>query len=78
MVSGFATAALQFVSYALGMGLVILVFTLGIAVFKGAVVGWLRTALPYFERVSALLMIVAGSYIVYYWLFKGGLLNTVV
>ena len=75
-VRGFAAASLQFVSYALGMGLVILFLTLGIAMFKGAAVGQLRAALPYVERGSALLMIVAGSYIVYYWLTKGGLLDT--
>lgn len=75
-VSGFAPAVLQFVSYALGMGLVILVLTLSISVFKGATVGWLRKVLPYIERVSAFLLILAGSYIVYYWLFKGGLIST--
>ena len=30
--------------------------------------------LPYIERAGALLMAVPGSYIVYYWLFKGGLI----
>ncbi len=75
-VGGFAAASLQFISYALGMGLVILFLTLSVAMFKGAAVGQLRTALPYIERGSAFLMIVAGSYIVYYWLTKGGLLNT--
>ena len=58
------------------MGLVILFLTLGIAVFKGAVVGQLRAALPHVQRLSALLMMVAGSYIVYYWLFKGGLIDS--
>lgn len=77
-VRGFAAAALQFVSYALGMGLVILVLTIGIALFKGTTVGSLRRAVPYIERVSALLLILAGSYIVYYWLFKGGLIHTLV
>ena len=75
-VSGFAAASMQFVSYALGMGLVILFLTLTIAMFKGAAVGQLRAALPYVERVSALLMIGAGAYIVYYWLIKGGLIDT--
>ena len=73
--NGFSAAVLQFVSYALGMGLVILFLTLSIAVFKGAIVGPLRTVLPYVERGSALLMIGAGIYIVYYWLVKGGLLD---
>ncbi len=75
-VNGFANAALQFVSYALGTGLVILVLTLGIALFKGAVVGQLRAVMPYVERVSSLFLIVAGSYIVYYWLVTGELIDT--
>ncbi len=75
-VSGIGSAALQFVSYALGMGLVILFLTLSIALFKGAVVGQLRTVMPYVERVSAVFMMVAGSYIVYYWLVKGDLINS--
>lgn len=75
-VEGFASAALQFVSYALGMGLVILVLTLGLAAFKGAAVKVVRKVLPYTERISAALLIVAGGYIVYYWLVKGGLINT--
>ena len=58
------------------MGLIVLVLTVGIAVFKGAAVGTFRSAMPYLERVSAMLMIVAGSYIVYYWLFKGRLIDT--
>ena len=42
----------------------------------GEVVGQLQAALPYVERLSALLMVVAGSYIVYYWLFKGNLIDS--
>jgi len=72
-VSGIVAAIGQFVLYALGMGLVIMLLTLGMALFKGAVVGTLRRALPYIQPVSAGLMILAGSYIVYYWLTLGGL-----
>jgi len=32
--------------------------------------------LHYVERASALLMVVAGSYIVYHWLLKGGLIDS--
>ncbi len=76
-VKGLASASLQFVSYALGMGLIILALTLSMAVFKGALVGGFRKILPYVERVSALMMIMAGSYIVYYWLFKGRLIDQI-
>ena len=71
--SGHLAAVAQFVLYALGMGMVILVLTIGMAVFKRAVVGGLRRALPLFQPLSAALMIVAGSYIVYYWLTIGDL-----
>ena len=72
-VSGFLVAVGQFFLYALGMGLVIMVLTIGLALFKGTVVGAFRRMLPYMQPVSAAVMILAGSYIVYYWLTLGDL-----
>ena len=69
-----AAAFGQFLLYALGMGTVIMVLTLGMAFFKGAMVGGLRKALPYIGPVGSWLMVVAGAYIVFYWLTLGGLL----
>lgn len=63
----------QFVSYALGMGAVLMVITLGTALFKGAVANYLRTLMPYLERVSAALVVLVGAFIVYYWLTVGDL-----
>ncbi len=48
--------------------------TLGMAFFKTAMVGALRKALPYIQPVGAWLMVIAGTYIVFYWLTIGGLL----
>ena len=76
-VQGFLPGATQFVSYALGMGLVIVVLTLALALFKGAVVGLLRQTLPYFQTFSAVLLLLAGVYIVYYWLTVGQLAQTI-
>ena len=64
----------QFLLFALGMGLVIMVLTLGMAVFKGSMVGALRKALPYIQPIGSWLMVIAGAYIVFYWLTLGGLL----
>ena len=64
----------QFFLYALGMGTVILCLTLGMALFKSAMVGALRKALPYIQPVGSWLMVIAGAYIVFYWLTIGGLL----
>jgi cytochrome c biogenesis protein CcdA len=71
-------AVSQFVLYALGMGLVILALTVSITLFEGAMVGMLRKALPHMRAAGALLLILAGAFIVYYWLTLGGLLATFV
>jgi cytochrome c biogenesis protein CcdA len=73
---GFVSGVIQFVSYAFGMGLVLVLLTLGIALLKeGIIVSRLRGAVLYVERVAAALVLVAGSYIVYYWLFKAELIK---
>ena len=70
-VSGLA----QFISYALGMGSVVLALTIAAALVKeGLLVGYVRRLMPYLQPVSAWLLVLAGGYIVYYWLIPGGLL----
>lgn len=71
----FLASLLQFLLYGLGMGSVILVLTLGMAVFKGAMVGGLRKVLPYVGTISAVMLLVSGAFIVYYWLTIGALLD---
>ncbi len=46
------TSVGQFLLFALGMGLVIMVLTLGMAVFKGSMAGGLRRALPYIQPIG--------------------------
>ena len=65
----------QFFLYALGMGVVIMALTVGMAFFKGAMVGALRKAMPYVQPVGSWLMVIAGMYIVFYWLTIGDLLK---
>ncbi len=72
----FLDSTLQFLLYGLGMGLVILVLTLSMAIFKGALVGKVRKVLPYIQPVSAALLLLAGAYIVFYWLTIGDLLDS--
>ena len=73
-VSGLFTAVGQFLLFAVGMGLVIMLLTIGMALFKGTMVRWLRKAMPYVQPIGAWLMILAGAYIVFYWLTLGDLL----
>jgi cytochrome c biogenesis protein CcdA len=62
----------QFVGYALGMGTILVAVTLGAALFQGTVARALRKALPYVHRTSALFMVGAGAYLIYYWVFFAG------
>ena len=63
----------QFLLYATGMGVVIVTLTIGMALFKEAVGGALAKAMPFVGTVGSWLMVVAGAYIVFYWLTIGDL-----
>lgn len=75
-VRGFVGAFFQFVLYALGMGLVLTVLTLGAAMFKSVAVAKTRQLGRYLPPVSAVLLLLTGAFVTYYWLTLGGLLAT--
>jgi len=62
----FAVGIGAFLAYALGMGLVLTVLTLAIALARQSLVGRLRRVLPYVNRVSGGLLVLAGAYVAYY------------
>jgi len=64
----------EFVLYALGMGAVVTILTLSIGLFGHALVGHIRRVGRFVEPVGAVLVLVTGAYVVYYWLSAGGLL----
>ena len=68
----------SFVLYALGMGSLIWVLTTGMALVEETGGRVFRQALPYAQVVGAVLIIIAGSYVVFYWLTEGGLLSNFV
>ncbi len=72
---GFTVGLLQFVLFALGMGFVITIVTLGTAFFKEAVHRWLRRLVPVVAKFSGLLLIFAGAYILYFWFKVGDILS---
>lgn len=68
----FGSGLVPFASFIGGMGSVLLVLTMGIALVKErVVVGTLRRFLPYVQKLSALFIILSGTYIIYYWLSSG-------
>lgn len=73
--SGWLVSFAQFMGYALGMGAILAVITVGTALFRQAVERWLRRVMPYVHRVSAVFLIGAGLYLIYYWIFRAGLLG---
>jgi len=68
---GVIQATGQFLVYALGMTFVITVLTIGIAVFKGAMVNQIRRVMPYVQPISAGVLILVGGYLIFYWLTEG-------
>ena len=67
----------EFVLYALGLGFVITVLTLVVALFKMAAVRRVRDLGRFVQPVSAAMLLLAGGYLVYYWLTLGGLLDRI-
>jgi cytochrome c-type biogenesis protein len=55
-----------FLAYALGMGIVIGILTVALALAKTSVVHRFRRALPVVNRVAGALLVVAGAYVAYY------------
>lgn len=74
-----ATASLgdtlaQMMLYGLGMGFVISLLTLAVAIFQEGMQRWLKKAMRYADPLGTAFLFIAGMYIVYYWLTIGGLL----
>jgi len=75
--AGPAGAVVQFVLYALGMGFVLSVLTLVATLVKHAAFHGVRRLGAYVEPLGAVLLLVTGGYVVYYWLTLGGLLAVI-
>jgi cytochrome c biogenesis protein CcdA len=65
----------QMVLYGLGMGMVITMLTIAVALFRESMQRWMKSAMRWVEPIGTIFLFLAGMYIVYYWLTIGGLLN---
>jgi cytochrome c-type biogenesis protein len=61
----------RFFGFGLGMAAVLVTLTLALAFFKQGLVRWLRKAVPYVRIASAVLLMLAGAYVIFYWLASG-------
>ena len=59
-------SAAMFLSYAIGMSVVLMSVALGAALLKGTITEWFRGLLPYVHRIGAVLLILAGVYLIWY------------
>jgi len=71
----FASRVLTFVLYGVGMGLVITVLTVALALARSGVVARFRELLPVMNRVAGVLMVVTGAYVAYYGYYELRLLH---
>jgi hypothetical protein len=62
---GLVAGAARFLSYGLGMASVLVALTVALAFFKEGLLKWLRGALPYVQMASALVLILAGAYVIF-------------
>ncbi len=64
--NSFTSGVAVFATYALGMGLVLAVLTVAVALARQSLVAKVRKVLPYLSRISGTLLVVAGAYVAAY------------
>ena len=76
-VNGFRSGLLAFVVYALGMAITLLSLTVSLALARSSFLERLRSFVRFVDRTAGLLMVLAGGYLVVYWLTEraGGSTN---
>jgi cytochrome c-type biogenesis protein len=71
---GITEGSVVFLSYALGMGSVMTAVSIAIGVSNQTFVKWLRKIIPKIYLITSMVLILAGSYLIYYNLSVGKLL----
>jgi cytochrome c-type biogenesis protein len=66
----FLSGVLVFVLYGLGMGLIVSVLTMAVALAKDGLVQRFRSLLPVMNKVAGGLLVVAGLYVAYYGYYE--------
>ncbi len=66
---GLAGSAFSFLAYAAGMGTILTALAVAAALSQQGLARALRHLVPYVNRASGALLLLAGAYVVYYWAF---------
>ena len=67
-VNGFSSGLLAFIVYAVGMAITLLSLTVSLALARSSFLEKLRSLVRFVDRASGLLMVLAGAYLVVFWL----------
>lgn len=67
---GFGLSVVTFVSYALGMGLVVAALAVAAALARTTVATGIRRLLPHIGRIGGLMLIITGAYVGYYGYYE--------
>lgn len=70
----FAESARRFVEYALGMGFVLTIIAVGVALVRERTTTLVRPLLPVVDGAANVMLILAGLYVIWYWTTKGSVL----
>lgn len=65
-----ASSVLGFAAYSAGMGTMLTALAVASAVSYGGFAATIRRLLPHVTRLSGVLLLAAGAYVVYYWTFS--------
>ncbi len=71
----YVSGVMVFVLYGLGMGIIVGILTLAVALAKQGVVARFRSLLPQVNRIAGVLLLIAGSYVAYYGWYEIRLFN---
>lgn len=69
---GFLAGLASFISYSVGMGAMLILITLVVAVSQQTARAFMRRVLPLMDRVGNVVLLGAGGYIIYYWTLGTG------
>jgi cytochrome c biogenesis protein CcdA len=67
---GVPSGVLLVLTYGAGMALVLTALTVTLALARGGLLTRLRQVLPYVDRVAGAFLVLAGLYLVYYWIYN--------
>ncbi|MEQ8439825.1 MAG: cytochrome c biogenesis CcdA family protein [Ilumatobacter fluminis] len=66
----YLSGVMVFVLYGLGMGLVVSVLTMAVALAKDGMVAKFRSLLPKMNKIAGVLLVIAGFYVAYYGYYE--------